>query len=164
MMGEADALMQDGAHAIVEGVRRLGAAWVVRTVTQLLDAYGRLDPPVRQGAVDQAQDAGARAADRVAHELEEFFALPPVEQRTTPLVIIRSLRNEATEVLRDAGVPEVERDPYDARAFPDDVYGIVPKSIVELGDEALGGALLAWGMGKARALREQQFPGEGLET
>jgi hypothetical protein len=80
------------------------------------------------------------------------------------LVIVRSLREEATQVLRAAGVPEVERDPYDARAFPDDVYGIVPKSIVELGDEDLGGALLAWGMGKARVLREQKFPGEGLET
>jgi hypothetical protein len=60
-------------------------------------------------------------------------------------------------------VPEVERDSFDTRAFPDDVYGIVPKSIVELGDEDLGGALLAWGMGKARTLRDPKNRDEGLE-
>jgi hypothetical protein len=156
--------MRDGAGAIVDGVRRLAAAWVVRTVTAIVDAYGRLDDDTKQRALAAAHDAGERGAQRVAGELQAFFARPPAEQRTTPLVIVRSLRAEATEVLRGAGVPEVERDPYDARAFPDDVYGIVPKSIVELGDEDLGGALLAWGMGKARALREQKFPDEGLET
>jgi hypothetical protein len=163
-MGEADALMREGADAIVDGVRRLAPGWVVRTVSGLIEAYGRLDPRTAERAIAQAHEAGARAATRVTHDLEALFARPPAEQRTTPLVIVRSLRTEATAVLRDAGVPEVERDPYDLRAFPDDVYGIVPKSIVELGDEDLGGALLAWGMGKARVLREQKFPGEGLET
>ncbi len=164
MTRDADALMREGADAIVDGVRRLAATWVVRAVTDLVDAYGRLDGPIRQRAIDDAREAGAQATDRVVRELQAFFALPPSEQRTTPLVIIRSLRVEATGVLRAAGVPEVERDPYETRAFPDDVYGIVPKSIVELGDEDLGGALLAWEMGKARALRENPDSDEGLET
>jgi hypothetical protein len=57
-------------------------------------------------------------------------------------------------VLAEAGVPPVVRDQYDARAFPDDLYGIVPKAITELGDDELGGALLAWGIGKAKAVQD----------
>ena len=53
-------------------------------------------------------------------------------------------------MLRAAGVPEVVRDPFETRAFPDDVYGIVLKTPAELGDDELGGALLAWGLGKAK--------------
>jgi hypothetical protein len=34
------------------------------------------------------------------------------------------------------------------------MYGIVPLSIAELGDDELGGALLAWGLGKTGVLRE----------
>ena len=48
-------------------------------------------------------------------------------------------------MLRAAGVPEVVRDPFETRAFPDDVYGIVLKTPAELGDDELGGALLALG-------------------
>ena len=82
-----------------------------------------------------------------------MFALDPAAQRVTPLEIIRSLRREAAAVLREAGVPEVVRDPFETRAFPDDVYGIVLKSPTELGEDELGGALLAWGLGKAKVLR-----------
>ena len=96
----------------------------------------------------------ARAgAARVEGELRALFALDPAAQRATPLEIIRSLRREAGEVLRAAGVPEVVRDPFETRAFPDDVYGIVLKTPAELGDDELGGALLAWGLGKAKVLR-----------
>jgi hypothetical protein len=69
-------------------------------------------------------------------------------------------------VLQAAGVPEVVRDQYESRAFPDDVYGIVLHTPAELGDDDLGGALLAWGLGKAKVLRARAGdmpagPGEG---
>jgi hypothetical protein len=146
-------LMAEGAARLVDGVERFGAAWVVAAVTGIVDAWGKLDPAARTNTLAAAQGAGSAAAARVADELRSFFATDVSEQRTTPLEIIKSLRTEATAVLRDAGIPEVERDEFEARAFPDDMYGIVLKSPVELGDEELGGALLAWGMGKAKTLR-----------
>ena len=145
--------MDEGAARLVDGVERLGAAWVVAAVTGIVDAWGRLDPAARVDTLAAAQTSGEAAAARVAAELRTFFATGVSEQRTTPLAIIKSLRVEATAVLRDAGIPEVERDEFETLAFPDDVYAIVLKSPVELGDEELGGALLAWGMGKANALR-----------
>ena len=158
MTTDPDALMVQGADRLVAGVERLGADWVVGAVTGILDAWGRLDPDARAAVQEQARRAGERAAARVAEELRALFALDVVAQRATPLEVVRSLRREATEVLAAAGVPEVVRDGYETRAFPDDVYGIVPHSVNELGDDELGGALLAWGLGKARTLQERQNP------
>jgi hypothetical protein len=150
---EPDEMMAEGAQRMLDGVERLAAGWVVAQVTTILDAYGGLGDAERMHVLEQAHDAGEHARDRVVAELRGLFSASPAEQRSTPLEIIRSLRREPTAVLADAGVPPVVRDQYDARAFPDDIYGIVPKAITELGDEALGGALLAWGIGKARAIQ-----------
>ena len=146
--------MAEGAERIVDGVDRLAAAWVVRAVMRIVDAWGRLTPDARTATIAAARDAGEVARTRVVRELREFFAVDVAEQRTTPLAIVRTLRTDATEVLRAAGIPEVERDEFDTRAFPDDIYGIVPLSIAELGDDELGGALLAWGLGKSGVLRD----------
>ena len=155
-MNEPDALMDEGAARIVEGIDRLAVAWVVRAVTRIVDAWGRLDERTHQATIAEARVAGEEARARVVEELREFFALDVAEQRTTPLAIVRTLRSEPTEVLLRAGIPEVERDPYDSRSFPDDIYGLVPLSIADLGDDELGGALLAWGLGKSRVLRERK--------
>ncbi len=149
------ALLTEGAARLLDGVARLGATWVVRAVAGLLDAWGGLDAPARVEALAAATAAGEQAAARVAGELRALFALDPAAQRATPLEIIRTLRREATAVLRAAGVPEVVRDEFEVRAFPDDVYGIVLRTPAELGDEDLGGALLAWGLGKAKILRSR---------
>src|SRR6476661_1379397 len=112
--GEAGAeeLMAQGAALLVDGVARLGAGWVVRAVAGLLDAWGGLDGPARAEAMAAAETAGAAAVDRVEAELRALFASDVAVQRATPLEIIRSLRREATAVLRAAGVPEVVRDPF----------------------------------------------------
>jgi len=158
---DGDALMAQGAGRLIDGVARLGPAWVVRAVTGVVDAWGRLEAPARAEALSAASAAGATAAARVDAELRALFALDPAAQRATPFEIIRSLRREATDVLRGAGVSEVVRDPFEVRAFPDDVYGIVLRSPAELGDDELGGALLAWGLGKAKVLRARAASADG---
>jgi hypothetical protein len=145
--------MAEGAERLIDGVTRLGPGWVVAAVTRLIDAWRGLDAAARTETITAATAAGERAAARVAAELRQLFDTDPAAQRATPLEIIRSLRREAGAVLRVAGVPEVVRDAYETRAFPDDDYGIVLRLPAELGDDELGGALLAWGLGKAKVLR-----------
>lgn len=149
------ALMEEASARIVTAVDELGAAWVERIVEAVVDVWARLDDAARERAQAQARDAGVRAANRVATDLRTLFALDPAEQRTTPLELVRTLRSEATAVLRDAGVPPVERDEFEIRAFPDDVYGIVPRSLADLDptNEDLAPTLLAWGVGKSSVLR-----------
>ena len=82
-----------------------------------------------------------------------MFALDPAAQTATPLEIVRSAYREPTAVLVSAGVPAVERDGFDERAWPDDRYGLVPHTLGDLGDPDLAPLMLAWGMAKAAVLR-----------
>jgi hypothetical protein len=159
-------LMNAAAARIVSAVDELGARWVERTVMAIVDAWDGLDPARYDDIRAAAGRAGDTATARVATDLRALFALDPAEQRTTPLELVRTLRFEVTEVLRAADVPEVERDEFEVRSFPDDLYGIVPRSLGDLdpADEELGPTLLAWGMGKstvlrARALRDDMGKG-----
>jgi hypothetical protein len=147
------ALMGEAQPVLRAGVDRLAAAWVVAAVTTIVDAWGRLDGDARRDVLEEAQRAGESARARVVAEIDALFDTDPSLMRTTPLEIVRSLRTEVTAVLAAAGVPEVERDLFEARAFPDDRYGIVPRSLGDLGDEELGPMLMAWGLGKSMVLR-----------
>jgi hypothetical protein len=55
--------------------------------------------------------------------------------------------------LEAAAIPAVERDGFDERAWPDDRYGLVPRTLGDLGDADLAPLMLAWGMAKAAVLR-----------
>jgi len=155
------ALMEQAGREIVAGVERLAAGWVVATVTRVLDAWGRLDVSERARALALAEEVGREASVRVSDELRALFALDPDLQRETPLQVVRALRHDVTAVLARVGVPAVVRDEYEERAFPDDVYGIVPRSLSDLGDDELGPQLLAWGTGKSLVVRARGGPGRG---
>jgi hypothetical protein len=101
----------------------------------------------------RAAEAGRASATRVRDELRAFFAVPPAEQRTTPLAIVRTATGDVAAVLADVGIPPVERDAFDERAFPDDIYGVTPANLAELAED-LGPWQVAWGLAKARLLRE----------
>ena len=155
--------MAEAEARILEGVERYGAAWVVRQVVMIIDAWGRLDGDARARVIADAEAAGETATARVTDALRALFARDPADQRATPLEIVRTLRWEASGVLAGAGVPEVERDQFEVRAFPDDVYGIVPLGLADLGDSDLAAVLMAWGVAKARILRDRKNPGQSLE-
>lgn len=147
------ALLEHAGHEILVGVERHGAAWVVRSVDRILDAWARLDDDARRSARADADRVAVAARDRVLGELRALFAADPALQGATPLEIVRSLRREPTALLASLGVPEVVRDEFDERAFPDDRYGLVIGALGDLGDPDLSPVLLAWGVGKATVLR-----------
>ncbi|MDQ1534965.1 MAG: hypothetical protein QOF28_2726 [Actinomycetota bacterium] len=145
--------LEGAGAAIVEGVARCGPAWVVASVTRIVDAWGRLDPDERAAALLAAHDVAGPATDHVVAMLRELFARDPAEQRATPLQIVRALVGAPTAVLRAAAVPGVVRDAFEERAFPEDEYDLSPRTLGDLGDPALGPQLLAWGLAKAAVLR-----------
>jgi hypothetical protein len=150
---DARARLAEASDAIVTGVERALPGWVVARATDLADWWGGLDAAASAVLVAHARAAGAAAAARVGEELRALFATPPEAQRTTPLEVVRGATREVTSVLRTAGVPPVVRDGFDERAFPDDVYGVTPRTLSDLGDDDLGPWQLAWGMAKAQVLR-----------
>ena len=116
------------------GVERSISAWVVAQVQRVVDAWGRLDDVECARAEREARDAGATASARVGAELRALMALDPADQRATPLEIVRSATREPTAVLEGLGIPPVVRDEFDERSFPDDRYGLVPRTLGDLGD------------------------------
>lgn len=147
------AMLADASTAIRTGVDREVPGWVVRAVTRLLDAWGRADATTRERALTDAGGAGTAAAARVGNELDALLSADPADQRSTPLEVVRTVYREPTAVLRAAGVPAIVRDEFDERAWPDDVYGLVPRTLGDLGDDDLAPLLLVWGTAKAMVLR-----------
>jgi len=152
--------LERAGSAIVAGVERSGPAWVVASVTRVVDAWGRLDAEQRAATIAAALDASGPATADVVERLRVLFTRDPAEQRTTPLQIVRGMVAAPTAVLRDAGVPGVVRDAFEERAFPDDDYDLVPRTLGDLGDPDLGPLLLAWGLAKAAVLRARARPGD----
>lgn len=165
---EARALerMRAAGEEIVAGVEARLPAWVVAQVARILDAWGRADAATRARAETEALDAGGKAAARVAGRLRELQALDPSDQATTPLEVVRSTYREPTAVLEAAGVPSVERDDFDERAWPEDRYGLVPRTFADLpnadGEDDLGPLHLGWGLAMAAVLRARAGSGQGL--
>ena len=117
----------------------------------MLDAWGRyahrpaIDERVRLGA-----DAGAR---RTVRDLRALLATEALQQRVTPLQVVRRATTEVTAVLADAGVPAVARDEHEERVAPDDRYDLAPRAFADL-DPELGPLQLVWGAAKAAVLAD----------
>jgi hypothetical protein len=150
------ALLREASDAIIVGVERELPGWVERSVTRILDAWGRTPPDVHERAERDAIDAGRAATTRVVAELRALLALDPAKQRSTPLEVVRRAYREPTAVLAAAGIPPVERDDFAERAWPDDDYGLVVHGFGDLGDEDLAPLQLAWGLAKAKVIRARQ--------
>jgi len=160
---EAQALERLAAvsEAIATGVEAALPDWVLLQVDRLLDAWSRSRPdggdpgPGDRASAVGVPEAAEACATRVGDALRALFAIDPSDQHTTPLEIVRTAVREPTAVLRAAGVAEVTRDPFDERAFPDDRYDLVPRTLGALGDPGLGPLQLAWGLAKAAVLRSR---------
>ncbi len=144
--------LDEASEALVAGIEAVLPDWAARSADALLTAWGALAPAQRGEVVADARRAGEEGARRVAAELVELFALDPAEQGATPLEIIRGAVAEPTAVLGAAGLPDVVRDPFEERAWPDDRFGLVPRTLRDL-DPDLAAIHFAWGVAKAAVLR-----------
>ena len=159
-MTDPEERLRATADALVRGVAEAVPDWSVRTAAVLLSAWGQLDQRRQRDVLEQVRKAGEQAAGRVAAELAELLALDPEKQRATPLEIIRTAVAEPTEVLAAAGMPEVVRDEFDERSWPEDRFGLVPRTLRDL-DPDLAAVHFAWGVAKAAVLRARAGqPGE----
>jgi hypothetical protein len=155
---EARALarLDEMGAAIVAGVERQVPGWARAQIDRLLDAWRRAPADARVRAEAQSAQAGAAAARRIVAELRALFAVDPAQQQATPLEVVRTAYREPTAVLAAAGVPPIVRDEFDERAWPDDDYGLVPRTLGDLGDPELAPLHLAWGMAKATVIRARR--------
>ncbi|MBW3610506.1 MAG: hypothetical protein KY438_03115 [Actinobacteria bacterium] len=139
--------MDDISRRLVSAVEGTLPAWVERSVRRrLYDWSGSAGPVVMAEAVA----AGQQASEEVGAELRRLLETDIDEQWTNPLSILRAAVRYPTEVLRRARVPPVARDAYDEAHFPDDDYGLTPRTFADV-DPSLHEVGLLWGVVKARA-------------
>ncbi len=156
IVGDAEAAERHGldllrrtGEEIVTGVERALPGWAHAQAERIVDAWGHHEGDERREILDRARAAGEEAARRIAAELQDVIERDPDDHRVTPLQVVRTAYQEVTVVLREAGIPPVERDEFAERSFPDDDYGFAPDTLEDLGDEDLAPLHLAWGVAKA---------------
>lgn len=142
-------MLQRTGEEIVAGVGAALPPWAREQAERIVDAWGRHEGEERRKILDRAEAAGEMATRRVTAELRDVMERDPDDHRVTPLQVVRTAYREVTVVLRDAGIPPVERDEFAERSFPDDDYGFAPDTLEDLGDEDLALLHLAWGVAKA---------------
>ena len=154
-----DVTLAELGAALADAVAEVLPRWVERAVTDLVRAWAGA-----VGAEDlaAARTAGATAAAEVGPELRRLLAADVDAQWTNPMTIVRRAVAPATAALRAAGVGEVERSPDDEARFPEDVYGLTPRTFADL-SPSLHELGITWGAVKARAhlSRHRTGPGPG---
>jgi hypothetical protein len=144
-----DANLQRCGEALTDALEAALPGWVVRSVEgRWQDWQGATPLPASARAA--AEEAGARARVEVGEQLRALLALDVDEQRVNPLDLVRRAVSYPAAVLRAAGVPEVVRDEFAERAFPDDVYDLAPASFADI-DQSVYEPGLEWGAAKAHA-------------
>lgn len=146
--GADDAALHRYATALADGIEDALPRWVERSVTRLVTAWAGT---VGSGVAAEATTAGRAAGAEVGPRVRALLAADVDAQHTGPLAVARTAVRFPTDVLRRAGVPEVARDRFVERAFPEDVYDLAPASFAEL-DPELHEIGLVWGAAKAHVV------------
>jgi hypothetical protein len=131
--------------------------WLVRcVVTTAEHRTGSCPPELAAAAQQMAESTAPAVQEQIAHLLRTDVD----NQRNTPLALLRAATAHPTAVLLGAGVPPTERDEFDRRAFPDDVYGLGPVTWADV-DESLREVGIMWGAWKAAVVLHRRRK-EGL--
>ncbi|HWJ61425.1 MAG TPA: hypothetical protein VNS19_05610 [Acidimicrobiales bacterium] len=141
-------LLASHAAVLANGIERALGPWVVRCVVDRADAW---QPGLGRTLLGAAEDAGRRAGAEVGPQVRALLALDVDAQPTGPLAVLRGAVRFPTGVLAEAGVPDVVRDEFAERAFPEDRYDLAPAAFADL-DPALHEPGLVWGAAKAHVV------------
>jgi len=141
------------ATALADAVVTALPDWVERCVIAILGAWQPGSEP-SAAVMAQTHAGGLQAAEEVGAQLRALLEADIDEQRSTPLALLRGAVRFPTAVLREAGVPDVERDPIQVRLLPDDPYDLSPATFADV-SPALTEPGLVWGAAKAIAHRKR---------
>ena len=146
-----EAVFRDLSVALAAAIEAQLAPWTRRMVEARVRGAGMVvDERVRV----RADEAGVRCREQVGPQIHQLLMADVDQQRSTPLVLLRGATVFATEALAELGVPPVERDAYEERAFPADVYALNPATLEDV-HESLADPGIAWGAAKAFVHRQR---------
>ena len=147
--------VDDYARALADGIEAALPGWVIRCVERVMAGRpGGMTPDTRRAA------GGGRVG------CPGYRRAPPSGPSSRPTstssapprsAFLRQAVRYPTEVLQEAGVAPVRRDPFAERAFPDDLYDLSPASLADV-DPALTDLGIRWGAAKAFEHKRRHRP------
>jgi hypothetical protein len=140
-----EARLVEVATELADGIVAALPGWVERCVRVRCAQAGR---PVDEPLAEAIRVAATDCAATVGGAVRELLRTDLDAQDTTPLALVRSAVRYPTRVLEQAGLAPVERDEFDQRAIPEDVFALAPASFADL-DPSLAEPGLRWGAAKA---------------
>ena len=96
-------------------------------------------------------DVVEKTFQEVSKNLFSLLATDVDAQQSNPLHILRTSTASATQMLQGLRVPEAQRDEYEVRAMPDDVFAIGPLTWRDLGEDVHEAGIF-WGAWKAATI------------
>jgi len=136
-LAQDEAMLRDYAAKLTDAVGKVATNWLYQLVDTRLP-----------GSATAAAQRLDQAASELMDQLSELLAKDIADQAVGPLELLRRAVSVPTEVLAEAGVAPVERDPFAMKNFPDDIYGLTPANFGEV-DPSLHEPGLVWGAAKA---------------
>ena len=137
---------------LIDAIDKVVEGWLVRVAeTVFVGRNGVLTGDFRRAA----QAAAREGATWTMTKLHAALEVDVDAQRVNPLQILRDAVRFPTEVLLAAGIPTLQRDEFDVKINPDDVYGIGPAHWNDV-DESLTEPGIIWGAAKASTVLQRR--------
>lgn len=151
---------ESASEDLIGAVDRVIEQWLVRiAVNRLSENMASVSPELKNEIDEAAREAKAVTIAR----LREVVFADVDAQAANPLQVLRRAADHPAAVLRRAGVPFVERDEFDVRINPDDVYGLYPAHWSDI-DESLTEPGIVWGAAKAATVLQRRRAEGKLDT
>ncbi|MBU6242059.1 MAG: hypothetical protein KJS66_09755 [Acidobacteria bacterium] len=137
---------------LIDAIDKVVEGWLVRVAeTVFVAGNGALTGDFRRAAQAAARDGATWTMTKLHDALE----VDVDAQRVNPLQILRDAVRFPTELLVAAGIPAPQRDEFDVKINPDDVYGIGPAHWNDI-DESLTEPGIIWGAAKASTVLQRR--------
>lgn len=139
------------SQRLVDALTKVVEPWLRRSFDEIASTQGL------QGAVDpiRRDEIVSESARATLIRLRELFETDVLSQRSNPLQILRGAVGPLTTELVRMGARPVDRDEFQRRSFPDDVFGLCPAAWVDI-EPTLNEVGLEWGAWKAAAVMHRR--------
>lgn len=137
--------MDPFAEELAQAIEAALPTWVERCVALRV---ARTDLATSLELREAAVRAGQLALAEIGPHIRSLLESDIDAQWTTPLALLRKAVLYPTRVLKEAGIPDVERDPFRVQIFPQDIYDLTPANFGAI-DQSLSDPGVAWGASKA---------------
>ena len=139
--------MDDYSARLLQVTKEVVDAWTLRLLQGTVITRGSALPLTSE----MCDEVTTSVRQDVTVSLSELLTTDVLAQRVNPLAIFRSATQAITDALLAIGVPSVQRDEFNVRSFPLDVFALCPATWGDI-DERLIEPGLEWGAFKAASV------------